>query len=51
VREKSGFGDGTVKFRRITTDPVPDGRSCIRGLRIPVVAIVAMIGDGMNEAE
>ena len=41
-----------MNFTRITTNPkqmasVP----CIRGLRIPVATVVAMIADGMTEAE
>jgi uncharacterized protein (DUF433 family) len=32
--------------------PAPDGRlACIRGLRIPVAIVVAMIADGISEAE
>jgi uncharacterized protein (DUF433 family) len=42
----------TVKFTRITTDPRQmGGLPCIRGLRIPVATVVAMIADGMSEAE
>jgi uncharacterized protein (DUF433 family) len=42
----------TVKFTRITTDPrLMGGLPCIRGLRIPVATVVAMIADGMSEAE
>jgi uncharacterized protein (DUF433 family) len=28
-----------------------DGIPCIRGLRIPVAAVVGMVADGMNENE
>ncbi|MSO80294.1 MAG: DUF433 domain-containing protein [Alphaproteobacteria bacterium] len=41
-----------MKFMRITTDPAQmGGVLCIRGLRIPVGTVVAMIADGMTEAE
>lgn len=41
-----------MKFTRITTDPAQmGGVPCIRGLRIPVGTVVAMIADGMTEAE
>jgi len=41
-----------MKFRRVTVDPMQmGGVACIRGLRIPVATIVAMIADGMNEAD
>jgi uncharacterized protein (DUF433 family) len=52
MRQDPGLGDSTVKFTRITTDPRQMGGSpCIRGLRIPVAAVVEMIADGMCEAE
>jgi uncharacterized protein (DUF433 family) len=39
-------------FTRITVDPSQmGGLPCIRGLRIPVVTVVGMVGDGMAEAE
>jgi len=42
----------TVRFTRITIDPRQmGGLPCIRGLRIPVATVVAMIADGMSEAE
>jgi uncharacterized protein (DUF433 family) len=45
-------GADAVKFTRITTDPRQmGGLPCIRGLRIPVATVVAMIADGMSEAE
>lgn len=39
-------------FSRITTDPEQmGGVPCIRGLRIPVATVVAMLGDGMTPEE
>lgn len=41
-----------MDFTRITTNPKQmAGAPCIRGLRIPVATVVAMIADGMTEAE
>ena len=41
-----------MNFTRITTNPRQmAGAPCIRGLRIPVATVVAMIADGMTEAE
>ena len=41
-----------VTFERITTDPdVMAGVPCIRGLRIPVATVVAMVADGMSVEE
>lgn len=41
-----------MKFTRITVDPRQmGGVPCVRGLRIPVATIVAMIADGMTQAE
>jgi uncharacterized protein (DUF433 family) len=41
-----------VTFERITTDPeVMGGLPCIRGLRIPVASVVAMVADGMTTDE
>jgi uncharacterized protein (DUF433 family) len=41
-----------VTFERITTDPqVMGGLPCIRGLRIPVATVVAMVADGMTNGE
>ena len=41
-----------MNFTRITTNPKQmTGVPCIRGLRIPVATVVAMIADGMTEAE
>lgn len=38
-----------MKFARITVDPNQmGGVPCIRGLRIPVATVVAMIADGMS---
>ena len=39
-------------YQRITTDPAQmSGQPCIRGLRIPVATVVAMVADGMDVAE
>lgn len=41
-----------MDFTRITTNPKQmAGAPCIRRLRIPVATVVAMIADGMTEAE
>lgn len=41
-----------MRFTRITVDPRQmGGIPCLRGLRIPVATVVAMIADGMTEAE
>ncbi|MBI4081236.1 MAG: DUF433 domain-containing protein [Candidatus Lambdaproteobacteria bacterium] len=41
-----------MKFTRITVDPRQmDGMPCLRGLRIPVATVVAMVADGMTDAE
>lgn len=41
-----------MKFARITVNPRQmDGIPCIRGLRIPVATVVAMVADGMAEAD
>ncbi|MEK6710026.1 MAG: DUF433 domain-containing protein [Nitrospinota bacterium] len=41
-----------MKFTRITVNPAQmGGVPCIRGLRIPVAAVVGMVADGMTEAE
>jgi uncharacterized protein (DUF433 family) len=41
-----------MTFGRITTDPeMMGGQPCIRGLRIPVATVVAMVADGMTTAE
>jgi uncharacterized protein (DUF433 family) len=41
-----------MKYTRITVDPTQmGGVPCLRGLRIPVATVVAMVADGMNEAE
>ena len=41
-----------MKFSRITLDPRQmGGVPCIRGLRIPVATVVAMVADGMSERE
>jgi len=41
-----------MKFARITVNPKQmDGVPCIRGLRIPVATVVAMVADKMTEPE
>jgi len=41
-----------MTFSRITTRPDQmGGLPCIRGLRIPVASVVAMVADGMTEVE
>lgn len=41
-----------MKFTRITVDPMQmGGLPCIRGLRIPVASVVAMVADGMRAEE
>lgn len=43
---------GDVEFTRITVDAdVMGGAPCIRGLRVPVATVVAMVADGMTTAE
>jgi uncharacterized protein (DUF433 family) len=38
-----------MAFERITVDPdTMGGMPCIRGLRIPVATVVAMVADGMT---
>ncbi len=41
-----------MRFERITTNPAQmGGMPCIRGLRIPVATVVAMVADGMTADE
>lgn len=41
-----------MAFDRITVDPdVMGGMPVVRGLRIPVASVVAMVADGMTAAE
>lgn len=41
-----------MKYTRITANPAQmGGVPCIRGLRIPVATVVAMIAEGMTEDE
>jgi uncharacterized protein (DUF433 family) len=41
-----------MRFKRITVDPGKmGGMPCIRGLRIPVATVVAMVADGMSVEE
>ena len=47
MTEKAG-----ARFQRITVDPAQmGGVPCIRGLRIPVATVVAMVADGMTEPQ
>ena len=41
-----------AEYTRITVNPEQcGGMPCIRGLRIPVATVVAMLADGLTEAE
>ncbi len=41
-----------MRFTRITVEADKmDGVPCIRGLRVPVSTVVAMVADGMTEQE
>lgn len=41
-----------MNFSRITVNPHQmNGMPCIRGLRIPVATIVAMVAEGMSDTE
>ena len=41
-----------MNFERITVNPKQmGGVPCIRGLRLPVAAVVGMVAEGMTEAE
>ncbi len=41
-----------MRFLRIMVDPRQmGGVPCLRGLRIPVATVVAIVGDGMTEPE
>ena len=41
-----------MNFTRITVNPKQmGGVPCIRGLRIPVATVIAMIADGLTDAE
>lgn len=41
-----------MTFERITVDPAQmGGMPCLRGLRIPVASVVAMVADGMTDEE
>ena len=41
-----------MRFERITTDPAQmSGLPCIRGLRVPVAAVIDMVADGMTYAD
>jgi len=54
LRSRPGLvEEGTVTaYTRITVNPQQmSGLPCIRGLRIPVAAVVEMVSEGMNDAE
>lgn len=39
-------------YEHVSSDPeIMHGRPCVRGTRIPVWLVVAMLGDGMTEEE
>ena len=41
-----------MAYERITVDPdMMGGMPCVRGMRMPVATVVAMIADGMSVAE
>ena len=41
-----------MKFTRITVNPKQmGGLPCLRGLRIPVATVVAMVADGISASE
>jgi uncharacterized protein (DUF433 family) len=41
-----------MRFTRITVDPQQmGGMPCVRGLRIPVATVVAMVADGISADE
>lgn len=41
-----------MRFTRITANPNQmGGVSCVRGLRVPVATVVAMVAEGMSEKE
>jgi uncharacterized protein (DUF433 family) len=41
-----------MRYQRITVRPEQmGGQPCIRGLRIPVATVVAMVADGMSQDE
>lgn len=41
-----------MKFKRITVNPKQmGGVPCIRGLRIPVATVIAMVAEGMKHDE
>jgi uncharacterized protein (DUF433 family) len=45
-------GSKAKAFKRITVDPNQmGGLPCIRGLRIPVAAVVDLVSEGMTDAE
>jgi uncharacterized protein (DUF433 family) len=41
-----------MRYERITIDPEKmGGVPCVRGLRIPVATVIAMVADGMTREE
>ncbi len=52
VRTFARAGEAVVWFSRITVDAaVMGGVPCIRGMRVPVATVVAMVADGMTVEE
>ena len=52
ARPETTCGERQMNYTRITVNAGQmDGVPCIRGLRIPVATIVAMVADRMNDAE
>lgn len=44
--------DNSVRYPRITVNPNQmGGLPCIRGIRVPVAAVLGMLGGGMTEDE
>jgi uncharacterized protein (DUF433 family) len=41
----------SLPFQCITVNPAQMGGPCIRGLRIPVATVVALVADGMTDEE
>lgn len=44
--------EAMMRFKRITVNPNQmGGVPCIRGLRVPVATVIAMLADGMSESQ
>ena len=51
-RPRTGTILAGVTFTRITVDPaIMGGAPCIRGMRVPVATVVAMVADGLSIEE